>query len=100
MVDVLSRFVKKLIVPEYPWIKDFVWKTKYIGNAKFYDLILFVDNRYYSDNAHILQKRNPSSAIYEKIYQDTRMLFNMVIFEENNLFGNVYFAALRDRDNE
>lgn len=29
VVDVLNKFVRKMIIPEFPWIKDFIWHKSY-----------------------------------------------------------------------
>ena len=82
MVNVLNRVVSKVIVPRYPWIKDFVWKSKNIGDATFYDLKLIVDDDFYFDYP-----------TYDKLYDDIRTLFKMVEHRENQFFGDIKFST-------
>ena len=85
MIDTLNKVVRKVIVPQYPWIKDFVWTSVYYAGAKYYALELIVDNDFYLNHPD-------ASHIYHKLFNDTKMLFRMVGAEQNEFFDDVIIS--------
>jgi hypothetical protein len=89
MIDTLYKVVRKVIVPQYPWIKDFVWTSNYYGGTRYYALELIVDKDFYLNHPD-------ASHIYHKLFNDTRMLFRMVGAEENEFFDDVTISPEDD----
>lgn len=45
---VLYKLIEKIIVPKYPWIKDFKWTTRFYAGTQYYGLEVYVDPESYS----------------------------------------------------
>ena len=82
MIDTLNKVVRKVIVPQYPWIKDFVWKTNYYAGTKYYTLELVMDKDFYLNTPY-------SDETYSKLFNDSKMLFRIVGPEENEFFDDI-----------
>lgn len=82
MIDTLNKVVSKVIVPQYSWIRDFVWKTNNYGGSRYYSLELVMDKDFYLTSPY-------SHETYDKLFNDTKMLFRMVGPEENEFFDDV-----------
>lgn len=82
MVKSLYTVVRKVILPKYPWIKDFVWTSHYSEGTNYYSLELTVDNDFFV--------KNPDSlSIYNDLVDDTKMLFNLLGPDKDMKFDDV-----------
>ena len=44
---VLYKLIEKVIVPKYPWIKEFNWTTYFYAGTQYYGLEVYVDPKTY-----------------------------------------------------
>lgn len=82
MIDALNKIVGKVIVPKYPWIKDFYWTYHHLGGSMYYSLELIADKDFY-------QKHIDSSLIQPELWDEVKTLFRMVGPDENVFFDEV-----------
>ena len=82
MIKRLNTIVKRIIIPQHPWIKDFVWTSNYFGGSRYYSLELMVEKNFYSNNPD-------TEHIYHKLFNDCKMLFKMTGPDDNEFFDDV-----------
>ena len=46
---VLYKLIDKIIIPKYPWIKEFNWTTRFYGGTQYYGLDVYVDPKTYPE---------------------------------------------------
>jgi hypothetical protein len=89
MTNKLYLVIRRVILPKYPWIKDFVWTSNYYGGSKYYSLELTVSEDFY-------YKQTGFS--YDKLYDEVKMLFRLIGPDENELFDDVRFSPENEDD--
>lgn len=90
MIDILYKFVRKLIIPHYPWIKDVEWRSRTyeknlyfdVENKKFWSLWVYVDRK---DFESVETKE------FNELRKDVKSLYEMVGMPENEIFDDVVF---------
>jgi len=92
MINLLNKFTRKVIIPQYPWIKDFVWTSVFFGGSQYYSLELTVDNDFYHSQPADTQH------IHKKLYDDVKMLFRLVGPDEDVFFDDVTLSPEDDDD--
>lgn len=86
IVDTLYKVVRKVIVPKYPWINDFVWTYHSSGGRKYYSLEVTVDYDLY-------MYRADTREMYDKLYKDTKMLFKLIGPDDDKIFDDVVIVT-------
>ena len=87
MINRLYHVIRKVIVPQYPWIKDFVWTSiRFGGDEQYYSLELTVDNDFYYGQAA------DTKDIHKKLYNEVRMLFKLVGPDEDVFFDDITYS--------
>lgn len=65
---VLYKLIEKVIIPKYPWIKDFKWVTRFYAGTQYFGLEIYVDPGFYGLAADM----------ESKIEKDVQSLFRAV----------------------
>lgn len=66
---VLYTLIRKIIMPKYPWIEDFVWTSRYYAGSQYYNLDVYVDRKSY---------KNLPDRVQRDIQEDVITLFRSV----------------------
>jgi hypothetical protein len=66
---VLYGLIRKIIMPKYPWIDDFVWTTRFYAGSQYYNLEIWVDPKSYG---------NLPDRVERDIQEDVTTLFRSV----------------------
>jgi hypothetical protein len=78
----LDKIIKKIIIPKYPWIKDYSISEDSVGGSTlrrtYYRVDYFIDPRYDGKDLR-------------KVEEVTRMLFNALGYNEYHKFDGVNF---------
>jgi hypothetical protein len=89
MIDLLYNVVRRVIVPKYPWIKDFVWTSTYFGGSQYYSLELKVSDDFYFKQ---------TGFSYDKLYDEVKMLFRLIGPDDGVFFDDVRFSPENEDD--
>jgi hypothetical protein len=92
MINSLYKVIRKVIVPQYPWIKDFVWTSTFYAGFEYYSLELTVDNDFYYGQLADTQ------LTHKKLYDDVNMLFRLVGPDDGVFFDDITFSPEKDDD--
>ena len=76
---VLYKLIDKVIIPKYPWIKEFNWTTRFYGGIQYYGLEIYVDPENYSI----------AEDMERELEKDVITLFRSVGPPSGVYFGNV-----------
>lgn len=77
---VLYRLIEKIIIPKYPWIKEFFWNTGYHENLQYWGLDIYVDPETYS---------KLTGEVERNLKSDVSSLFKSLGPPPNNQFDTV-----------
>lgn len=82
MIDSLYSIVRRVLEPQYPWIKDFVWVYHYDADSIYYTLEIEADRDFYFKNPDYYE-------MTKKLFNDVEMLFRMAGPTEYEFLSNV-----------
>lgn len=73
----LTKVVERIIVPKYPWIKEFEWFGEEIGFIEYWTLYITIE------------RKLPSDYDFAPLARDLNTLFKSVKHDELSEFGGV-----------
>lgn len=88
MIEILDKFVKKLIIPQYPWIDDAIWVPKTYKRNLYFEV---ENKKWWALEVYVNRKKFAGADKYalDKLQEDVKSLYNVVGLPENEIFAGI-----------